>query len=148
LALRFISFRVDLYLTAYYLKIMDDIVEHLKLSIEDDFLSKNEKKSLKEIIGERPLDEHQLGYLRSKIYELANEKVTSTNYKFILEWIKDANNTLLSKPTSDADAYFSPGETCRNVIIQQIQRAINQVQICVFTISDDPLRKLYLPPIN
>lgn len=144
MALRFISFRVDLYLTTYYLKIMDDIVEHLKLSIEDDFLSKNEKKSLKEFIGERPLDEHQLGYLRSKIYELANEKVTSTNYKFILEWIKDANNTLLSKPTSDADAYFSPGETCRNVIIQQIQRAINQVQICVFTISDDPITEAIL----
>ncbi|MBK7651723.1 MAG: hypothetical protein IPJ20_14710 [Flammeovirgaceae bacterium] len=58
-------------------KIMEDIVDHLKLSIEDDFLSKAEKKSLKEIIGNRPLDDHQRSFLRSKIYELANEKITS-----------------------------------------------------------------------
>ncbi len=125
---------------------MDDIVDHLKLTIEDDFLSKAEKKSLTEIIGNRPLDDHQRSFLRSKIYELANEKITSNNYKFIVEWIKDASNALLSNPTSTStsDAYFSPGDTCRNVIIQQIQKAVNQVQICVFTISDDPITEAIL----
>jgi mitochondrial cardiolipin hydrolase len=57
----------------------------------------------------------------------------------MVEWIKDANSALSisSKPTSTSDAYFSPGDTCRNVIIQQIRSAVNQLQICVFTISDD-----------
>ncbi|MBK7651813.1 MAG: endonuclease [Flammeovirgaceae bacterium] len=73
-------------------------------------------------------------------------KITSNNYKFIVEWIKDASNALLSNPTSTStsDAYFSPGDTCRNVIIQQIQKAVNQVQICVFTISDDPITEAIL----
>lgn len=125
---------------------MEDIVDHLKLSIEDDFLSKAEKRSLVEIIGNRSLDDHQRSFLRSKIYELANEKITSANYKFIVEWIKDASNALLSNPTSTStsDAYFSPGDTCRNVIIQQIQKAVNQIQICVFTISDDPITEAIL----
>lgn len=116
---------------------VNHILDHLKLSIEDDFLSKAERKSLKEFIGDTPLDEHQLNFLRSKIYELANEKINSGNYKFIVEWIKDASNALLTKSVSTSDAYFSPGDTCRNVIIQQIQSAVKQVQICVFTISDD-----------
>lgn len=118
---------------------MDDLIKLLTQSIEDDFLSKAERKSLKELIAERPIDEHQLNFLRSKIYELANEKVTPANYKFMVEWIKDANSALsvTNKPTSTSDAYFSPGDTCRNVIIQQIRSAVNQLQICVFTISDD-----------
>lgn len=118
---------------------MDDLIKLLTQSIEDDFLSKAERKSLKELIVERPIDEHQLNFLRSKIYELANEKVTPANYKFMVEWIKDANSALsaTNKPTSTSDAYFSPGDTCRNVIIQQIRSAVNQLQICVFTISDD-----------
>lgn len=118
---------------------MDDIIKLLTRSIEDDFLSKAERKSLKECIAEQLLNEHQLNFLRSKVYELANEKVTPANYKFMVEWIKDANSALAisSKPTSTSDAYFSPGDTCRNVIIQQIRSAVNQLQICVFTISDD-----------
>jgi mitochondrial cardiolipin hydrolase len=118
---------------------MEDIVQLLTQSIEDDFLSKAERKSLREYIAEKPVDEHQLNFLRSKIYELATEKVTPANYKFMVEWIKDANSALSSssKPTSTSDAYFSPGDTCRNVIIQQIRSAVNQLQICVFTISDD-----------
>ena len=117
---------------------MDEIIDHLRKSIEDEFLSKEEKKSLKARIGERPLDEHQLNFLRSKIYELANEKATPDNYKFILEWIKNSNSALIGSPVlSTSEAYFSPGETCRNVIINHIKSAVNQLQICVFTISDD-----------
>lgn len=116
---------------------MEEIIEHLKRSIEDDFLSKAERKSLKELVAEKPLDDNQLNFLRSKIYELANQKVSPANYKFMVDWIKDANSALISPAASTSDAYFSPGEECRNVIISQIKSAVNQLQICVFTISDD-----------
>jgi len=119
---------------------MEEIIEQLRASIQDEFFSKSEKKSLKQLITEKPLDEHQLNFVRSKIYELANEKVTPSNYNFILEWVKSANNTLISHPMpSTSDAFFSPGEACRTVIINQIKAAINNLQICVFTISDDQI---------
>ena len=35
--------------------------------------------------------------------------------------------------------YFSPGETCRNAIIDEIKKAKHQLKICVFTISDDKI---------
>jgi len=119
---------------------MDDIIEILRESISDEVLSKSERKSLKAMISEHPLDEHQLNFLRSKIYELANEKVTASNYNFILDWVKSANSALLIPPSSSvSDAYFSPGDACRNVIINQINAATQQVSICVFTISDDTI---------
>jgi len=116
---------------------MDDIIAHLKESIADEILSKSEKKTLKDLVAEHPLSGDQLNFLRSKIYELANERVTEKNYRFIVEWIKNANSALLHKPLDKSDAFFSPGEACRNTIIHQINQSISRLRICVFTISDD-----------
>lgn len=116
---------------------MDEIIAYLKLSIEDEVFSRSEKKSLKTLIGDRAFDTDQFNFLRSKIYELANEKANQENYPFILEWIKNANSALIPKDTTKSDAFFSPGDACRNIIINQIMYAIHRVSICVFTISDD-----------
>jgi mitochondrial cardiolipin hydrolase len=119
---------------------MEEIIENLRQSIEDEVLSKSERKSLKTLLSEQPLDEHQMNFLRSKIYELANEKVNATNYNFILDWVKSANSALMIPvPPTLSDAYFSPGDACRNVIINQINSATSQLNICVFTISDDSI---------
>lgn len=119
---------------------MEEIIEYLRLSIEDEILSKSERKSLKTMINEHPLDDHQMNFLRSKIYELANEKVNAGNYNFILDWVKSANSALLiPEPPAMSDVYFSPGDGCRNAIIHQINAATHQLNICVFTISDDSI---------
>jgi phosphatidylserine/phosphatidylglycerophosphate/cardiolipin synthase-like enzyme len=124
---------------------MEEIIENLRQSIEDEVLSKSERKSLRTLVSELLPDEHQLNFLRSKIYELANEKVNASNYSFILDWVKSANSALLV-PESPAlsDAYFSPGDACRNVIINQIKSATNRLSICVFTISDDSITEAIL----
>ncbi|HEY3430340.1 MAG TPA: phospholipase D-like domain-containing protein, partial [Cyclobacteriaceae bacterium] len=116
---------------------MDELIAYLENSIRDEVFSKNEKKEFKSLVNEALLDPNQLNFLRSKMYELASARVTPTNYQFILDWIKVANSALIPTIPSAADAFFSPGEACRNVIIQQIESAIQQLQICVFTISDD-----------
>ena len=116
---------------------MDELIEQLQQSIQDEVFSKPERKSVRALVAEKTLDEQQLNFLRSKIYDLANEKITATNYKFILEWVKNANSALVTNQSSFSDAYFSPGEACRNVIISQIKSATSHLQICVFTISDD-----------
>ena len=116
---------------------MDELIEQLRQIIQDEVFSKPERKSVRALVAEKTLDEQQLNFLRSKIYDLANEKITATNYKFILEWVKNANSALVTNQSSFSDAYFSPGEACRNVIISQIKSATSHLQICVFTISDD-----------
>ena len=116
---------------------MDEIIQQLRVSIEDEIFSRSEKKSIKTLIGDKPLGIEQLNFLRSKIYEIANEKANPDNFPFILEWIKNANSALMPKSSDKSDAFFSPGDACRNIIINQILYATSQINICVFTISDD-----------
>ncbi|GAL84352.1 phosphatidylserine/phosphatidylglycerophosphate/cardiolipin synthase-like protein [Sporocytophaga myxococcoides] len=33
--------------------------------------------------------------------------------------------------------FFSPGEDCRQAIIEQLHQSVSSIKICVFTISDD-----------
>jgi cardiolipin hydrolase len=116
---------------------MDEILAYLENSIADEVFSKSEKKTFKALVSESLLDQNQLNFLRSKIYELANKRINTSNHQFILEWIKTANSALLEPTPVTTDAFFSPGESCRNVIIRQIESATKQLSICVFTISDD-----------
>lgn len=117
---------------------MNEIITHLEESISDQYFSKSERKTLKELLALNPINADQVNFLRSKVYEMAMANATDANYKFIIEWLKNVNSALLTKSEPEkSDAYFSPGETCRDVIIHQINTAINRVKICVFTISDD-----------
>ncbi|HEY5690638.1 MAG TPA: phospholipase D-like domain-containing protein [Cyclobacteriaceae bacterium] len=116
---------------------MDEIIQQLRLSIEDEIFSRSEKKSIKALLGDTPLGIEQLNFLRSKVYEIANEKANADNFPFILEWIKNANSALIPKDSDKSNAFFSPGDACRNIIINQIMYASSRINICVFTISDD-----------
>jgi len=129
---------------------MDQIIEQLKQSLNDDFLSKPERKTLESVLRNQALDKNQLNFLRSKVFELANEKLSDKNYRFIVEWIRDVSNTIINHPQNGlpkpeiSESFFSPGETCRNMIIQQLNEARKQLKICVFTISDDAITESIL----
>lgn len=123
---------------------MDELIDYLQRTIADEILSKEEKRTLKSMVEERALDINQLNTLRGKVFELANAKITPANYPFIMDWIKTATSALVLPTTSTTDAFFSPGDACRNTIIQRIDGAIKQLQICVFTISDDSITKSLL----
>ncbi|MGE0772502.1 MAG: phospholipase D-like domain-containing protein [Cyclobacteriaceae bacterium] len=118
---------------------MEPLLSFLRESISDEVFSRTEKRDFKSLVAESNLDSNQINFLRSQIYELANAHANDKNYKFILEWLKTANNALLSTPKGTSDVYFTPGEACRNAIIQQIESATTQLHICVFTISDDSI---------
>jgi phosphatidylserine/phosphatidylglycerophosphate/cardiolipin synthase-like enzyme len=123
---------------------MDELVEYLQRSIADEVFSKDEKRTLKSMVHERLLDANQLNFLRGKVFELANAKITPTNYPFVMAWIKAATSALVPSTTSTTDVFFSPGDACRNTIIQRIDSSIKLLQICVFTISDDSITKSLL----
>lgn len=123
---------------------MDELLAYLKSSIADEVFSKDEKRTFKSLVQEKLLDQNQLNFLRSRIYELANEKISPTNYQFILEWIKTANSALTTPPAETTEVFFSPGDACRNVITRQIDAATTRLNICVFTISDDSITKSLL----
>jgi len=115
---------------------MEDIIHYLHASIADDFLTKEEKRTLKELVADQSLDSNQVNSIRSKIFEIASQKANNENFQFVLEWVK-ASTAALQTTLPQLDSYFSPGETCRNSIIKQISTARKDLLVCVFTISDD-----------
>ncbi|MBK5279017.1 MAG: DUF1669 domain-containing protein [Bacteroidia bacterium] len=123
---------------------MEKIIAHLKQSIEDKLLSKAERRDLMELVAEQAWSPEQFNFLRSKIYELANEKINETNYNFILEWVKNVNSALTITSNRTSEAFFSPGESCRSSIINQINSANAKLKICLFTISDDTITNAIL----
>lgn len=125
---------------------MDEIIEALRQSLADDILSKGEKRLVKERMFNEKLSSDDLNFLRSKIYELAHERATPANYSFIIDWIKSANASLslILRSADESAAYFSPGESCRQAIIHQINQTEKLLKICVFTISDDHISEAML----
>jgi mitochondrial cardiolipin hydrolase len=118
-----------------------DIITQLQKSLEEIFLSKTEMKELKAKLAAEPLDNEKLQSVRAKIFELANARATATNYSLVLQWVKDVINLLANPVIEFNGVFFSPGETCRNSIIGQINNAQRQLKICVFTISDDQITR-------
>ncbi|HEX8037950.1 MAG TPA: phospholipase D-like domain-containing protein [Chryseosolibacter sp.] len=115
-----------------------DLIHYLRQSLEDTYLSKTEKNTLKSILGNQTLDPERANSVRAKIIELANEKVNEKNFRLVMQWMKDTN-TLLQTASPQSRVYFSPGEDCKNAIIQQMNLSRRHLEICVFTISDDDI---------
>jgi mitochondrial cardiolipin hydrolase len=121
-----------------------DLLQHLHQSLEDSYLSKTEKNTLRSILEKETLDHQTVNFIRSKIIELANEKVTEKNYRLVMKWMKEVNSLLQSGAAQQSRAFFSPGDDCRNAIVQQMNLSLRQLKICVFTISDDAITSAIL----
>ncbi len=120
---------------------MDDIINHIKESIEDQLFSRAEKRNLKSMIKNEGLDQHQINFIRGQVFDIANEHVNSDNYGLVIRWLEEANKALIvNNKTEESDVLFSPGSACKNAILYNIHSAIKTIDICVFTISDNDIR--------
>lgn len=117
---------------------MKDILAELEASIGDEHFSGSERKSVRSLVAKYQPNSHELGVLRSKVFDMANKRITAENYSFIMQWVEEASKALVvnSKEVAD-EVYFSPGKACRATILHQIGLAKHSLDICVFTISDD-----------
>ena len=116
---------------------MDRILRH---TLADFRLSRGERRVLSSVLRESGADEQQLGFLRSRAFDIAREKIDNPEALGVIEWLKEVVKTLQKQPpreAPDAEAYFSPGETCARRIINLLTSARDKVDICVFTITDD-----------
>ena len=102
-------------------------------------LSRSEKEALEQVIEAKSFNERELSLLRSQLFDFARKKITAKNSDEILNCLEDINKLLSPKPQEIffSEAYFSPGEDCRNAINLQISQARSSIDICVFTVSDN-----------
>lgn len=130
---------------------MHSILDLFEKTFEDRILSTAEKKALHEIIGEKNLQYEQIGFIRNKIFEFARKELHSLSAVEVLEWVQQANKILLryqKEQHKEEEVYFSPGDDCRQAIIHLLQQARQNLDICVFTISDDLISNAILNAKN
>lgn len=122
------------------------IEDALKTTFLDYKLSRGEKKGLSRIVQQHASDEQVLAVARSYAFQLARQQLTGPDAIAVVDWLEEVMKVLAPMQTQDggddrAEAYFSPKDPCVNKIARMFQEANKQVDVCVFTITDDRIRR-------
>ena len=118
---------------------MKEIIAMLEETLEDGFLSKEEKKELREIISQQHLSHMTRVQLIIQAIRIAEQKINGENYQAVIRWIKKVSNVLgnfTSEPHYN-NAFFSHTHDIRKLVIDALDSAEKKLDICMFTISDD-----------
>ncbi len=122
------------------MNLRDEIIVLLDDSVEDFFLSKDEKARIKGALNALSPDKRVSDFLRSELFKIARSRINAENYHEILNWTENINKLILAAnkiEVQQESVYFSPGEECLQAILSHINRATRKISICLFTISDD-----------
>jgi len=114
----------------------------LEESIEDLILSRQERRDLRSLIAETKIHPSQRDWLLSRLRDIALENSGRASSELLIAWFYEGVKLFSPKAadTPRSRAYFSPGEECRDAILGQIRAASRNIDICVFTISDNIIR--------
>ena len=118
----------------------EQIDDLLKSTLDDFRVSRGEKRILEGIVREHGDSEQQLGFLRHRAFAVARESLVGPEGIPAMEWLEDAVKVFQSREVTDQNStqvYFSPGDDCPQIIVNQLERAGRSIDICVFTITDN-----------
>lgn len=112
----------------------------LKETLTDHRLSRPEKAALSDCLGPDLLDHQKLSLYRSIAFRLAGEAMKDADASLVLEWLERVNKVLLP-PAHTCQALFSPGHECVERIVSMLGAATKSLDLCVFTITDDRIKR-------
>ncbi len=110
--------------------------------VSDDHLSGQESGQLRAALCELPNED--ISYLRNRLFDHARQRLNtapesaSEQLRWLERCVKLFDAAFTSRQSASS-AWFSPGEDCRDQIIRQLNNARAQIDICVFTISDNQI---------
>jgi phosphatidylserine/phosphatidylglycerophosphate/cardiolipin synthase-like enzyme len=122
---------------------IDSLLSDIRISLEDNHISRSEKKAIRARLEEAALSKHQVNILRSNLFDLAREESTDPAARRLIDWLEILENTIVSSAprVNEHSVFFSPGDDCLNGIISLLESATSSVDICVFSISDDRIAR-------
>ncbi|UOQ53840.1 phospholipase D-like domain-containing protein [Hymenobacter cellulosivorans] len=117
-----------------------DLLRQFEQSFADSTLSVAEARELRSRLAAHGQQGPALHTLRQQLFALARERFNSFEDKAVVEWLEAASALLLPlapPQPAQTSVHFSPGTECVHAIRQFINHAAQQLDVCVFTISDD-----------
>ncbi len=118
----------------------EELDEILEATLEDQTLSRGEKKTLRQRIEDAGMNPQQLGVYRSAAFDAARRALEKGNGEEILNWLEDVIRVMTYQPgdlTRRPEAWFSPEDDCPTRIAELLAECQNKADICVFTITDN-----------
>jgi phosphatidylserine/phosphatidylglycerophosphate/cardiolipin synthase-like enzyme len=124
------------------------LLAELAATLQDERLSDEERRSLTAALREAAPPEEGLRQLRNRAFELVRMRLAGEPQAGLLKWLEGVVRALdaARAPTSAVrnQVHFSPGTDCLRAVTQQLLAARRQVDICVFTLSDDRIAEQVL----
>lgn len=126
------------------------IREALATTFHDYRLTRGERKGLSRLLEENAVDQNDRNLIRAESFKLVGEAMrdaNSTDQALILDWLEEITKLLvhLERGPSNAsdrnDVFFSPTDNCVHKIGQMLAATKRELDICVFTITDDRIRR-------
>ncbi|MGB6036797.1 MAG: phospholipase D-like domain-containing protein [Cryomorphaceae bacterium] len=129
---------------------IDTLTDILKDSLTDIVMTRAEKRSLREALGKVKLSANDRIKLMSEVARLAEERTDHSSVKNLISWMYGAFQTIAKDNETKAwnSAFFSPGDECREKIVGSLKSSIRNIDICVFTISDDRISEIIIEKHN
>ena len=118
----------------------EQIDDLLKRTLDDFRVSRGEKRILEGMVQEHGDSEQQLGFLRHRAFAVARESIVGPEGIAAMEWLEDVIKVFQPREEPEQNStqvYFSPGDDCPQIIVNQLERAGRSIDICVFTITDN-----------
>ncbi|MEM7659429.1 MAG: phospholipase D-like domain-containing protein [Bacteroidota bacterium] len=120
---------------------MNQLETLFQQTFEDGIFTRAERKALRAAVKDTQPTPQTLGALRAKVFEMVDAQLDDAHASQLLQWLREANKVLLPKADQGEDldqrVYFSPGNACLDAILHRIRSCSDQLDICVFTISDN-----------
>ena len=122
----------------------DEFRSVLQQTLDDQRLSRSERRALNTVLDEIQPPATQLDVFRHEAFDLARKELSNTlNPGTVIDWLEEVVRLL--KPAEEegcdirTEAYFSPGRGCRQRIKELFSQAQSSVDVCVFTITDNEI---------
>ena len=120
----------------------DELDDILRQTLDDRRLSRTERRALAEVFADLDMSEDDRAFVRHRVFELAREQLRGAEAHQLLDWAEEVVKVLHGNHERDpsiAEVHFSPGDECRRTIIRLLKRSRKNLDLCVFTITDDRL---------
>ncbi len=116
-------------------------------TLEDCRLSRGEKRLVRDILSEIGATEHNLAFVRHRVFEIARGQFSDDQSRAVITWLEDVAKLLLLRSQQDrpsSEVAFSPDDDCARKIASKLKNTVDEVDICVFTITDNRISEAIL----
>ena len=117
-----------------------DLLSALLATADDETLSRGERRAIRALLADAPLDGRERAVLRRQVIEAIAERIRDPRDRPIMAWLADVLALLDPDDAphpSQAKAWFGPEEGLGDVLITTLAAAQTSIDAAVFTITDD-----------